>query len=498
MHLDVLKVDGGVTANELLHADPGRHPRRRGEQARWWPRRPRSGPRTPPVWRVGFWSSTDELRENWHEDRALGAADRRPSSATPGYAGWTEGRRADPRLGRRRLSRATQDVCVGSLAERRHLVRTSMHRDLPAQPRCRERVAAPAGDRGARRPGHRRRRDRRRLRAGRGDPRAEGRAGRGPRLRRRHLAAVRPSCSTAACATSSSSNFHLVFEALKERRLALETLCPHLAKPVQFIYPLQQDGHRPRRTPGLGIGVYDVMGAGRGVPLHLRHLSRKKTLRVVPVGQPGRADRARSPFYEGQVDDARHTMMMARTAAHYGALVASSTRVIGFLREADRVTGVQVARPRDRRTSSRSAPSRPSTPPGCGSTRSRRWSAAAASSGSGRPRASTSSCPRNRINSAHRADHPHREEPALHRPLGQPLDRRHHRHRLGPRPRPPGGEPGRHRLPARATPTRCWPTRSPATTWSGSTPGCGRCWPASPTRPPSCPASTPSPRRSAG
>src|SRR4028119_1143296 len=31
-------------------------------------------------------------------------------------------------------------------------------------------------------------------------------------------------------------NFGLVFEALKERELALNTLCPHLAKPVQFIY----------------------------------------------------------------------------------------------------------------------------------------------------------------------------------------------------------------------------------------------------------------------
>ncbi len=70
-------------------------------------------------------------------------------------------------------------------------------------------------------------------------------------------------------------NFALVFEALKERSLALETLCPHLAKPVPFLYPLT----RPvfdRGYAGLGIGVYDVMGAGRGVPNHLRHLSRRR------------------------------------------------------------------------------------------------------------------------------------------------------------------------------------------------------------------------------
>ena len=58
-------------------------------------------------------------------------------------------------------------------------------------------------------------------------------------------------------------NFALVFEALKERSLALNKLAPHLAKPVPFLYPLV----RPvidRGYGGLGIGVYDVLGAGRG------------------------------------------------------------------------------------------------------------------------------------------------------------------------------------------------------------------------------------------
>lgn len=133
-------------------------------------------------------------------------------------------------------------------------------------------------------------------------------------------------------------NFSLVFEALKERKLALETLCPHLAKPVKFIYPLQRKGI-DRAYAGLGIGVYDVMGAGRGVPHHLRHLSRKKTLELFPSADRSALHGAIT-FYEGQVDDARHTMMITRTAARFGAYVASSTRVTGFLREQDRVVGV--------------------------------------------------------------------------------------------------------------------------------------------------------------
>jgi len=135
-------------------------------------------------------------------------------------------------------------------------------------------------------------------------------------------------------------NFGLVFEALKERSLALNKLAPHLAKPVPFLYPLM----RPvidRGYGGLGIGVYDIMGAGRGVPHHLRHLSRKRTFESFP--SVNRATVIGSiKFYEGLVDDARHTMMLGRTAAHYGAAVATSARVVGFLREADRVAGVTV------------------------------------------------------------------------------------------------------------------------------------------------------------
>jgi glycerol-3-phosphate dehydrogenase len=134
-------------------------------------------------------------------------------------------------------------------------------------------------------------------------------------------------------------NFALVFEALQERSLALNTLCPHLAHPVPFIYPLAKP--IDRAYVGLGIGVYDVMGAGRGVPSHCRHLGRRKTLESFPSGKRS-AIRGAIRFYEGQVDDARHTMMISRTATEYGALCVNSTRVIRFLRSGDRVVGVVV------------------------------------------------------------------------------------------------------------------------------------------------------------
>ena len=135
-------------------------------------------------------------------------------------------------------------------------------------------------------------------------------------------------------------NFRLVFEALRERKLCLNVLCPHLAKPVAFVYPLERFAW-DRAYVGLGVGVYDVLGAGRGVPSHLRHLSRRSVLRSFRGGKKGHLHGG-IKFYEGQIDDARHTMMLARTAAGHGAHVATSTRVTGFLRDGDRVVGATV------------------------------------------------------------------------------------------------------------------------------------------------------------
>jgi glycerol-3-phosphate dehydrogenase len=70
----------------------------------------------------------------------------------------------------------------------------------------------------------------------------------------------------------------------------------------------------------------------------MRHLSKKATLKSFRSGKPG-AIKGGIAFYEGQLDDARHTMMIARTAADYGAVVASSTRVTEFLRDGDTVIG---------------------------------------------------------------------------------------------------------------------------------------------------------------
>jgi glycerol-3-phosphate dehydrogenase len=133
--------------------------------------------------------------------------------------------------------------------------------------------------------------------------------------------------------------FGLVREALHERELMLTRLAPHLVKPVSFLYPL---AHRIWERPyvAAGLVLYQTLGGTRSVPGQ-RHLTRAGALRLVP------ALRRNSlvggvHYYDAITDDARHTMTVARTAAQYGAVVRSSTQVVGFLREADRIRGVRV------------------------------------------------------------------------------------------------------------------------------------------------------------
>jgi glycerol-3-phosphate dehydrogenase len=138
-------------------------------------------------------------------------------------------------------------------------------------------------------------------------------------------------------------DFGLVREALTERGLLLDRIAPHLVRPVPFLYPLQ---HRVWERPyvGAGIAIYDAMaytsGTAHGLRHH-RHLSRKHALREAPCLRKDSLTGA-IQYWDAQVDDARHTMTVVRTAATFGALVANQAQVTGFLRQGERVTGAAV------------------------------------------------------------------------------------------------------------------------------------------------------------
>ncbi|MBO2440052.1 glycerol-3-phosphate dehydrogenase [Actinomadura nitritigenes] len=138
-------------------------------------------------------------------------------------------------------------------------------------------------------------------------------------------------------------NFDLVREALTERSLLLQQIAPHLVRPVPFLLPTTHHVWE-RAYFGAGVALYDLlslqMGLSRGVPHH-RHLTRRGALRLAPSLRKD-AFTGAIQYWDAQVDDARYVMTVLRTAAEYGAQIASRTQVLGLLREGERVTGLRI------------------------------------------------------------------------------------------------------------------------------------------------------------
>ena len=112
-------------------------------------------------------------------------------------------------------------------------------------------------------------------------------------------------------------DFKLVREALHERELMVSTLCPHLVKPVGFLFPLTEK-LKERTYVGAGLALYDALrGFRRSMPWH-KHLSQKQINEIAPSLRHDLVTGA-IKYFDAQVDDARHTMSVARTAARHGA-----------------------------------------------------------------------------------------------------------------------------------------------------------------------------------
>jgi glycerol-3-phosphate dehydrogenase len=146
-------------------------------------------------------------------------------------------------------------------------------------------------------------------------------------------------------------DFKLVKEALRERDLLVSKLAPHLVRPVPFLYPIYKKVVE-RPYVGAGLVIYDAMeGTKRPVPYH-RHLTARGALRRAPALRPDRLAGA-MVYYDAQVDDARHTLTVARTAAAHGAIVVTRASAVGLLRSPhgdSRGAGVVGARVRDEET----------------------------------------------------------------------------------------------------------------------------------------------------
>jgi len=128
-------------------------------------------------------------------------------------------------------------------------------------------------------------------------------------------------------------DFKLVHEALTERDLLLNTVAPHLVRPLPFLYPLR---HRvwERAFVGAGIALYDFLATvstgkakgKRSVPWH-RHMSRKQLAARFP-GLANDAAIGAIEYWDANVDDARYVVSVVRTAHAHGARAASRIQVV--------------------------------------------------------------------------------------------------------------------------------------------------------------------------
>jgi len=120
-------------------------------------------------------------------------------------------------------------------------------------------------------------------------------------------------------------NISLVMEALKERGI-LRRNAPHLVHDLAFVVPNYDWWEAP--FYGLGMKVYDML-AGRYGFGRSRILSRDQVLQRIPTaGTEGL--RGGVLYYDGQFDDARLLIDLARTAVQQGATLANYTRVTGL------------------------------------------------------------------------------------------------------------------------------------------------------------------------
>jgi glycerol-3-phosphate dehydrogenase len=128
--------------------------------------------------------------------------------------------------------------------------------------------------------------------------------------------------------------FGLVQESLRERAI-LRRIAPHLVRPMPM-YMLADDW-RSRARYRAGLAAYSALAAGRNIGGY-RAVSAADVRDAIP-GFGGRSGGFR--YWEGQTDDARLTIEVARAAHAAGAVLANHARLDGLLGR-DRVTGATV------------------------------------------------------------------------------------------------------------------------------------------------------------
>jgi len=139
----------------------------------------------------------------------------------------------------------------------------------------------------------------------------------------------------------AQGNISLVREALHERTTLLAN-APHLAQPLAFVMPSYKFWEAP--FYGVGLKMYDALAGKAGLGA-TEFLNRDETLALLPNSKkdgPGGQLKGGVKYWDGQFDDARLALALARTAVTKGALLVNYCAATGLIHEGGKVTGLHV------------------------------------------------------------------------------------------------------------------------------------------------------------
>ena len=134
----------------------------------------------------------------------------------------------------------------------------------------------------------------------------------------------------------AQGNVSLVREALHERTNLLGN-APHLAQPLPFVMPAYHWWEAP--FYGTGLKMYDLLAGKAGLGA-TEFLSTRQTRQLLPTAQV-QGLHGGVKYWDGQFDDARLALVLARSAAAAGALLLNYCEAVDVLHTGARVSGLR-------------------------------------------------------------------------------------------------------------------------------------------------------------
>jgi glycerol-3-phosphate dehydrogenase len=131
-----------------------------------------------------------------------------------------------------------------------------------------------------------------------------------------------------------SGQMHLVYEALRERKLMMQN-APHLVHPLAFVTPAYRWSDLP--FYGSRLKLYDLLAGSSSIG-RTRLLNAKETRSLVP-GIQAKDLKGSIVYYDGQFDDARMALALARTAENYAAVVLNYVKFLRPIKENGKLAG---------------------------------------------------------------------------------------------------------------------------------------------------------------